>query len=116
MSYTLTIYCTACNDPKGSRNIAYTPSKEDIDRGVPTKATAGLTVAFCYDYYQENKGKRIELYIYDDDGNMISSHQPFIVDYHSKEEDIIDFYIGERKKCECSKHQWSGRACDFKFI
>ena len=114
--YELTIYCSACNTPSGSRNVAYNPKPGKRPKDMPTKATAGYTVAFSKDEYDEYKGKRIELYIYDKDGNVISSHQPFIMDYHGKSSDIIDFYIGERKKCECSKHPWSGKRCKFKFL
>ncbi len=117
--YTLTLYCTACNDPKGSRDIAYEPTDDDKEKNedIPSQATAGYTVAFHPSKYKEYKGKRIYLEILDEDGNIIGKHQPYILDFHGKKNiKIIDFYIGERKICECYKHPWSGKECRFKFI
>ena len=108
--YILTLYCTACNNPKGSRDIAYT-------EGIYKKATAGLTVAVHPDFYDLHKGERIHLEILDKNGNIIASHQPYILDFHGVEDYIIDLYIGEKNKCICSEYNgWSGKRCRFKFI
>ena len=107
--YTLTLYCSACNDPPGTRDIAYT-------KGSIKKATAGYTVAFNRAFYDKNIGERIHLDIFDEDGKIIASHQPYILDFHGKGDEIIDFYIGERDECNCHKHIWSGKECRFKFI
>jgi hypothetical protein len=116
MNYKLTCYCSACNYPKGTRNVAYNPNDKDKKKGMPTQATAGFTVAVSKSKYKEDQGKRIELYILDKNENVISSHQPFIMDFHGKGSEIIDFYIGEREKCECSKHPWSGKKCNFIYL
>ena len=113
--YELTIYCKACNYPKNSRNIAYSRKKGD-DEDIPEEATAGLTVAVHPDHYNEYKGKRSHLDILDENGMVLSSHQPFILDNHRNGKKIIDFYMGERDICECSKHPWSGKKCRFKFL
>lgn len=52
MSYKLTVYCTACNSPKGSRETANGKT-----------ATAGLTVAVHKNLYKVYKGKRMHLKI-----------------------------------------------------
>lgn len=116
MSYILKIYCTACNSPKGSRQVKYSPSTEDIARGMPKVATAGYTVAVHSNLYNVNKGRRIELYIKDENGKVIASHQPFIMDIHGNTSDVIDFYIGEREECDCRNHPWSNKTCEFKFL
>ena len=105
MSYELTVYCTACNTPKGTRETA-----------IGEIATAGYTVAVHRDLYKAHKGKRIHLKIYDDNGNIISEHLPYIHDIHGNNSNVIDLYIGEREFCECNKHPWSGKKCSFDFI
>ena len=105
MSYKLTVYCSACNSPKGSRQTA-----------IGATATAGLTVAVHKSLYKEHKGQRIHLKIYDDRGNIISEHLPYIHDIHGNSNNVIDLYIGERNVCDCNKHPWSGKRCSFDFI
>ena len=88
---------------------------------MPSQAKAGFTVVFYPDFYNKHKGERIHLDILDDNGNILESHEPYILDQHGIKEEyggktIIDFYIGERKKCRCNKHPWSGKECRFKFI
>ena len=53
MNYKLTCYCSACNDPKGTRNVAYNPNDKDKKKGMPTQATAGFTVAVSKSKYKE---------------------------------------------------------------
>ena len=105
MSYKLTVYCTACNSPKGSRQTASGAT-----------ATAGLTVAVHRDFYKKNKGRRIHLTIYDNNGNIMSEHLPYIQDIHGNSSNVIDLYIGERDRCDCNNHPWSGKRCNFEFI
>lgn len=105
MSYKLTVYCTACNSPRGSRQTASGAT-----------ATAGLTVAVHRDFYKKHKGERIHLVIYDNYGNVMSEHLPYIQDIHGNASNVIDLYIGERNRCECNYHPWSGKKCDFEFI
>ena len=93
MSYILTVFCSACNSPKGSRQTA-----------IGATATAGLTVAVHKDLYKQYKGRRIHLKIYDEEGNILSEHLPYIQDIHGNSSNLIDLYIGERDRCECSKH------------
>ena len=105
MSYKLTVYCTACNSPKGSRETANGKT-----------ATAGLTVAVHKNLYKVYKGKRMHLKIYDKDNKIISEHLPYIDDIHGKDSNIIDLYIGERDVCYCKRHPWSGKQCSFEII
>jgi len=105
MSYKLTVYCSACNSPKGSRQTA-----------IGATATAGLTVAVHKNLYKQHKGRRIHLIIYDNNGNVMSEHLPYIQDIHGNSSDIIDLYIGERDVCDCNRHPWSLKRCNFEFI
>lgn len=105
MSYRLTVFCSACNSPKGSRNTK-----------IGAQATAGLTVAVCKKLYNKYKGQRIHLTIYDDEGKKLSDHLPYIQDIHGNDDDVIDLYIGEREECHCDNHPWSDKPCDFEFI
>lgn len=106
MSYKLTVFCSACNSPKGSRQTA-----------IGAVATAGLTVAVHKNFYRNHKGKRIHLIVYDNDRRTIlSEHLPYIQDIHGNSENVIDLYIGERDRCDCNHHPWSCKPCDFEFI
>lgn len=105
MSYKLTVYCSACNSPPGSRQTA-----------IGVKATAGLTVAVHKSLYKDHKGDRIHLKIYDEEGNIMSEHLPYIQDIHGNKSNVIDLYIGERNTCDCNNHPWSGKRCSFEFI
>lgn len=106
MSYRLTVFCTACNDPKGSRQTASGAT-----------ATAGLTVSVPKSFYRAHKGERIHLIVYDNDRRTIlSEHLPYIQDFHSNSDNVIDLYIGERDRCDCRHHPWSNKPCDFEFI
>ena len=105
MSYKLTVYCSDCNSPKGSRQTA-----------IGATATAGLTVAVHKNLYKQHKGKRIHLKIFDDRGNILSEHLPYIQDIHGNSSNVIDLYVGERDVCDCNKHPWSGKNCSFEFI
>ena len=105
MSYRLTVYCSACNYPKGSRNTK-----------IGATATAGLTVAVNKSLYANYKGRRIHLYVYDDNGNILCEHLPYIQDIHGNSNDVIDLYIGEYEGCPCNSHPWSGKRCDFELL
>ena len=106
MSYRLTVFCSACNSPKGSRQTA-----------IGAVATAGLTVAVCKSLYRAHKGRRIHLKVYDNNRRTIlSEHLPYIQDIHGNSDNVIDLYIGERDKCDCNHHPWSNKPCDFEFI
>ena len=105
MSYRLTVYCSACNSPRGSRQTA-----------IGATATAGLTVAVPESMFRRHKGERIHLTIYDDDGTVMSEHLPYIQDIHGNSSNVIDLYIGERDRCDCNHHPWSCKPCDFEFI
>ena len=100
MNYRVTVYCTACNSPKGSRETASGAT-----------ATAGDTVAVHKSLYRTSKGRRILIEI--DNGEKL---MPYIQDIHGNSSDVIDIYIGERDTCNCHKHPWSGRRCTFTYI
>jgi hypothetical protein len=106
MSYRLTVFCSACNSPRGSRATAS-----------GAQATAGLTVAVWESLYRQKKGKRIHLIVYDNDKRTIlSEHLPYIQDIHGNGNNVIDLYIGERDRCDCIHHPWSNKPCDYEDI
>jgi len=90
--FTITCYCTACNDPKGSRATASGKT-----------ATAGTTCAVSSSLYKTNKNRTITI---PEIGERV------IQDYHGNSDDVIDVYVGECKTCRCSSHKWSGIKCE----
>ena len=102
MSHRVTVYCSACNSPKYSRQTAS-----------GSVATAGYTVAVHRDFYKKNKGRRILLEIHNEQREKL---MPYIQDIHGNSPDVIDIYIGERDVCDCVHHPWSGKRCSFRFL
>ena len=88
--YKITCYCSACNSPPQSRE---TKSGH--------KATAGTTVAVHPDKYVKDKVIRID-----------GIGERKIQDIHGNRTNVIDVYIGERRTCHCSFHQWSRKTCE----
>ena len=92
--YDITCYCSACNSPKQSRKTA---SGE--------LATEGITVAVHPSKYKKNQKINIE-----------GIGERKIQDKHgSKNENLIDVYVGEYEECECSKNSFSGLKCKVTF-
>ena len=88
-TYRITCYCSACNSPKGSTQTA---SGET--------ATEGVTVAVHPSKYSKNKLINI---------SGIGDRK--IQDKHGNAANVIDVYVGNCKKCSCSKHPFSGMSC-----
>jgi hypothetical protein len=88
-TYKITCYCSACNSPAGSTDTA---------SGIAAKE--GVTVAVHKTKYSKNK-----------EIDIIGIGKRKVQDKHGNSPDVIDVYVGECTKCNCSKHPYSGMKC-----